>query len=105
MEGLPSEFKGKCERMSPYASNEKNRTVKELREWLSQFDEEDEVWGYEGEVQGIIVRHQKDDGQYAFHNDLGSPPFFPPSALNYPQEHWPRNDEHIHSLQGSGKNE
>jgi hypothetical protein len=68
-----------------------NRTVFELRKWLQQFDPDDIVWGYEGEIQGIVV--QSNDSQYTFHNDIGDNPYLPPSAIIYPQEKIPRNDD------------
>jgi len=64
------------------------RVVKELREWLKQFSDDDEVWAYEGEVQGIIVRHK--DKCYTFHNTFE----FCPAIFAYPQES-SRVDENI----------
>ncbi len=44
------------------------RTVKELKEWLEQFADDAIVYGYEGEMQGIIV--EDIDVQGEFHNKL-----------------------------------
>jgi len=44
------------------------RAVKELREWLTQFNEESQLWAYEGEVCGVIVEENKKC--YCFHNEL-----------------------------------
>ena len=67
------------------------RKVKELKEWLNQFNDEDEVWAYEGEVQGIIIEHKRID--YTFHNS--KIPEIGPSTFAYPQEPSPRKDENI----------
>lgn len=45
------------------------RGIKELREWLSQFTDNAEVWAYEGEVSAVIV---EDEGkEYCFQNGSG----------------------------------
>ena len=46
------------------------RTIKELKDWLNQFNEDSVVWAYEGEVQGIIVEQGTPrKKQYCFHNE------------------------------------
>ncbi len=43
------------EKFEKFKGTETRRTVKELREFLSLFSEDCDVWGYEGEGVGIIV--------------------------------------------------
>ncbi len=45
------------------------RKIKELMEWLKQFPADFEVWGYEGEVQGIVVGSESEgEKSWVFHN-------------------------------------
>lgn len=56
------------------------RIVSELLSWLKQFDLNDQVYAYEGEVQGIIVIHK--DKYYTFHNEES---FVSSTKFRYPQ--------------------
>jgi hypothetical protein len=52
-------------------SPEKVRTIAELKKWLDNFPDNWRVWGYEGELTGIMVASPKGDpsGSYCFGND------------------------------------
>lgn len=48
------------------------RKVYELKQWLSQFPDDWDVWAYEGEVVGIVVADPDDHcNSYVFHNRRG----------------------------------
>ncbi len=65
-----------------------SRKVGELKKWLSQFPDDWDVWGYEGEVVGIVVGEFDEEkgyrlSDYCFHNgkkDIGH------AWLTYPQK-------------------
>ena len=48
------------------------RLVGELRTWLAQFPDDAEVWAYEGEVIGIVVKREDINHDYIFFNRGGS---------------------------------
>jgi hypothetical protein len=64
------------------------RKIKELKEWLSQFNDNDGVYGYEGEIQGIVVVHK--EKYFSFHNDKDCSTLAP---LLYPQ--FPKIDDNL----------
>ena len=48
------------------------RLVGDLRIWLQQFPDDAEVWAYEGEVVGIVVKREDINHDYVFFNSGGS---------------------------------